>query len=188
MRRRPPTPPPPPPSADEALPFREAVRDVRPLSAVARAPQPLPAPARARFRRLDERRVLLESMQADASERLLDTGDELTFRRESLNPRLLTRLRRGEFAIEAELDLHGLTEREARAALKAFVAAALAHGQRCVRVVHGKGLGSGPAGPVLKNAVNSWLRRLEAVLAFASAPRRAGGTGAVSVLLARAPR
>lgn len=127
-------------------------------------------------------------MQADPQELLLDSGDELVFRRAAVSVRLLARLRRGEFAVESELDLHGLSTRDARRALRAFLAEALQRDQRCVRVVHGKGFGSGPRGPVLKHAVNGWLRSLEVVVAFASAPRRAGGTGAVNVLLARLPR
>jgi DNA-nicking Smr family endonuclease len=98
---------------------------------------------------------------------------------------VLRRLRRGHYACREELDLHGLTQAEARSALTRFLAEALAHGHRCVRIIHGKGRGSGGRGPVLKSAVNGWLRRHDVVRAFASAPRRDGGTGAVYVLLAR---
>ncbi len=84
-----------------------------------------------------------------------------------------------------EIDLHGLTALQAREALRQFLAEAVQRGLGCVRVVHGKGLRSGPRGPVLKHAVNTWLRKVDAVLAFVSAPRRDGGTGAVYVLLAR---
>ena len=169
-------------SADPA--FREAVKDVRPLPAKPVIAAPRPAP-RARFRRLDERAVLSESLQLSPGELLIETGDELLFRRAQLAPRILERLRRGEFAVRDEIDLHGLTAIEARAALREFLREALARGYSCVRVVHGKGLRSGPQGPVLKHAVNSWLRKVDAVLAFASTPRRDGGTGAVYVLLAR---
>lgn len=174
----------PPPDPGEADAFREAVRDVRRLEAAepAIAP-PRPAP-RARFRRLDERQVLAESLELGPGELLVETGDELLFRRAHLPRRLTDRLRRGEFAVADEIDLHGLSALEARAALRDFLAAALRRRLTCVRIVHGKGLRSGPRGPVLKHAVNTWLRKVDAVIAFASAPRRDGGTGAVYVLLA----
>jgi DNA-nicking Smr family endonuclease len=172
------------PDADEAA-FRDAVRDVRrlaPCSPVPRTPRPA---ARARFRRADDLRVLEESLELSPGELLVESGDELVFRRATVAPRLLDRLRRGEFAVADEIDLHGLRAVDAREALRAFLAAALRRGLRCVRVVHGKGLRSGPHGPVLKHAVNVWLRKVDAVVAFASAPRHDGGTGAVYVLLTR---
>ena len=169
----------------EAETFRAAVRDVRPLPpAEAVLPTPRP-PARARFRRLDERQVLIESLELGPGELLLETGDELMFRRAHVPQRLTDRLRRGEFAIAEEIDLHGLTALEAREALREFLAEALKRRFSCVRIVHGKGLRSGPRGPVLKHAVNTWLRNVDAVLAFVSAPRRDGGTGALYVLLER---
>jgi DNA-nicking Smr family endonuclease len=97
----------------------------------------------------------------------------------------LRRLRRGQYAIRDEIDLHGMTQDEARAALGAFLAEAMLHDRRCVRVIHGKGRGSGHRGPVLKSAVNRWLRRHAAVAAFCSARRNDGGTGALYVLLSR---
>ena len=169
----------------ERAAFREAVRDVRPL-----APRPPPPAAprpspRARFSRADERRVLAESLELAPGDLLVESGEELSFRRAQLAPRVLERLRRGEFALEDEIDLHGLTAVEARDALRTFLAGALARRYACVRVVHGKGLRSGPRGPVLKHAVNVWLRKVDAVLAFASSRPADGGTGAVYVLLAR---
>ena len=187
-RRAPPAPPkgaadavtPPGTGLDaERAAFRAAVRDVRPL-----APRPPPPAAprptpHARFRRADERSVLAESLELGPSDLLVETGEELTFRRAQLAPRVLDRLRRGEIALEDEIDLHGLTAVEARDALRAFLAGALARRLACVRVVHGKGLRSGPRGPVLKHAVNLWLRKVDAVLAFASSRPMDGGTGAV---------
>jgi len=169
----------------ERAAFRDAVRDVRPL-----APRPPPPAAprptpRARFRRADERDVLAESLALAPGDLLVETGEELNFRRAQLAPRVLERLKRGEFALEDEIDLHGLTAVEARDALRAFLADALARRLACVRVVHGKGLRSGPRGPVLKHAVNVWLRKVDAVLAFASTRPVDGGTGALYVLLGR---
>ena len=92
-------------------------------------------------------------------------------------------LRRGKLPIQDELDLHGCTRVEARALLQEFLIYCGEEGFRCVRIVHGKGTRSGPAGPVIKQAVKQWLRSWESVLAFCPAPRHDGGSGAVYVLL-----
>ena len=196
MRRivRPPRPqtPAPPAAAPQSTPaddglalFRSALAGVRELP----APPPPPAgprpPARATFRRRDDEQVLEDSLVLGPGELLVETGDELLFRRAHIASRTLERLRRGEYTVKDELDLHGMSAVEAREAVRGFIAAAVAHQQRCVRVIHGKGLGSGPRGPVLKSAVNVWLRNTQAVLAFASARPMDGGTGALYVLLER---
>ncbi len=173
------------PSGDAADPFRAAVRDVKPLPPRAPPPKRPPPPARATFARLDEQQVLNDSLVLGPGELLVETGEELLFRRAHLTDGLLRRLRRGEFAVEGELDLHGLNSPQAREALRTFLNDALRHRCHCVRVIHGKGLRSGPRGPVLKHAVNVWLRHFDAVLAFASARGMDGGTGAIYVLLAR---
>jgi len=87
--------------------------------------------------------------------------------------------------IEAQgtLDLHGLRVREAKPALARFLNYSLASGRRCVRIIHGKGIGSGGQQPVLKQKTNQWLRQKDEVLAFVTAPRWDGGSGAVYVLL-----
>jgi DNA-nicking Smr family endonuclease len=115
----------------------------------------------------------------------LENGDELNFRRPHVPLRVLKDLRGGKYSIQNELDLHGLTANEARVMLRKFMADVLLDGHRCVRIVHGKGLRSGPGGPVLKVKLNKWLPQWEQVLAFTSAPARDGGTGALYVLLAR---
>jgi DNA-nicking Smr family endonuclease len=168
---------------DERKLFRDAVRDVQPL----RQPRPPPhrpkAPPRAVLRRADEARVLAESLDVDAAELEVETGDELLFRRHGVPEATMRRLRRGLYACREGLDLHGMTRSEARLAILDFLADARHRGLRCVRIVHGKGRGSGHRGPVLKAAVNRWLRRHEAVRAFCSARRPDGGTGALYVLL-----
>ena len=103
--------------------------------------------------------------------------------RPGLQQRLLRRLRRGQLAIGGELDMHGMTSNTARAALAEFITASREQGVRCVRIVHGKGYGSGTDAPVLKNRLNSWLRQHHDVLAFSSATPQDGGTGALYVLL-----
>ncbi len=163
--------------------FRAAVRDVRPLRQAKTGAQRDRRRPRAASRRADEARVLAESLTLDAAELDVESGDELRHRRDDVAESELRRLRRGDFAVRDELDLHGMTQDEARQALAAFLAEAALHGNRCLRIIHGKGRGSGTRGPVLKSAVNRWLRRHVMVRAFCSARRNDGGTGALYVLI-----
>jgi DNA-nicking Smr family endonuclease len=170
-------------AADEARLFRDAVRGVRPLAPSTPPPRAPKARPNARFTRADRAAVLRESLEGSSADPALAGGEELVFRRAQVQPTVLRRLRRGEYRVEREIDLHGLTAAEAKRVLREFLVAALEHRVRCVRIVHGKGLRSGPRGPVLKSAVNSVLRRTGAVLAYVSARPVDGGTGAVYVLL-----
>jgi DNA-nicking Smr family endonuclease len=112
------------------------------------------------------------------------TGDgPLSFQRAGVRLQVMRRLRRGLYPIEDELDLHGLTQTAARARLADFLARSRDGGCRCVRIIHGKGYRSGVRGPVLKTAVNLWLRRHTDVMAFVSARAIDGGAGAMYVLL-----
>ena len=152
------------------------------------APRPEPLP---RQREADERAALREALSDEVDiESLLLTDDGLSFRRPGVPADVLTRLRRGQWAIQAQIDLHGLRRDEAREALAAFVRQALQRGQRCVRVVHGKGLGSPGREPVLKGKVQRWLAQCGEVIAFTQAAAPQGGAGALVVLLERrhAPR
>ncbi len=165
--------------------FREAVSDVKPLPQRARARAPMARrkpPARARFTAADRALVLVESLQGFDGE-LTDTGDEISFRRTGVQDDVMRKLKRGEYRVEEVCDLHGLRVDEAKEALRQFLAEALAHHRRCVRIIHGKGKGSGPKGPVIKTAVNMILRKTAPVVAFTSARRVDGGTGAINVLL-----
>jgi DNA-nicking Smr family endonuclease len=121
------------------------------------------------------------------SEHEIETGDELGWFRPGLQNRVFQDLRRGQFAVEFELDLHGLTTAFAKAILEEFFQECRARQIRCARIIHGKGLGSEGRQPVLKRMVNLWLRQREEVLAFCSATSRDGGTGAAYVLL-RSPQ
>jgi len=170
--------------ASESRLFREAVRGVRPLATHSAAPRPVRVRARARFTRADRVAVLQESLESPEIDPELIGGEALVFRRPQVQPGVLRKLRRGEYRVQRELDLHGLTVAEAKLALRQFLVSALEHQVRCVRIIHGKGLRSGHRGPVLKAAVSSVLRRTGAVLAFVSARQVDGGTGAVYVLLA----
>lgn len=163
--------------------FRAAVRDVRPLRQTRPAPQRARVPARAALRRADDRRVLAESLGLAAADLEVETGEDLVYRRAGVSEAILRRLRRGHYARRDELDLHGMTQAEARLAILGFLADASRQRLRCVSIIHGKGRGSGNRGPVLKTAVNRWLRRHDAVRAFCSARPADGGTGALYVLL-----
>ena len=107
----------------------------------------------------------------------------LAYHRGGVRDQLIRKLRRGLFPVEDELDLHGCTQTAARMLLAEFLAASRDAGHRCVRIIHGKGYRSAGRGPVLKVAVDLWLRRHFDVMAFASAKAIDGGTGAVYVLL-----
>lgn len=162
--------------------FRDAIGPVRLLPDRAPPPRRPAPPARPRMRDADERAALAQSQLGDA---LSDhsAGDVLAYRRDEVSPQLLRRLRRGEFSIEDELDLHHLNEQAAETLLRRFLADALARSAHCLCIVHGKGLHSINE-PVLKNMLARTLARRSDVLAFASAPVALGGTGAVLVLLA----
>lgn len=115
----------------------------------------------------------------------VQAGDSLHFMRPGLQWRVMQRLKRGEFPVGGELDLHGLTVTQAHEALHRFLNQALEQGWRCVRIIHGKGWRNEPTPPILKNRLNYWLREYDAVLAFCSALPQEGGKGAVRVLLRR---
>ncbi|MEL6868707.1 MAG: Smr/MutS family protein [Pseudomonadota bacterium] len=167
---------------DRAL-FRDAIGDARPLAHDKADLPKKPPPPRARMRRQDEASVLQESLSADIESIEWRNGDGLRFRRPDVSERTLRRLARGQYRVEAALDLHGYTVKEARAVLREFMADCDYHGWRCVRIIHGKGLGSGHRGPRLKGSVDGWLRRSDDVAAFVSARQVDGGSGAVYVLL-----
>lgn len=169
---------------DDVQLFRRLMRDARPIKADERAPaksrRPRPV---ARFTRDDEARVLEESLDADIETMEAENHDSLRFHRPHVGRRTLRKLSRGRFSVQAEIDLHGMTLAEAEPRLRDFIDYSIQSGHLCVRVIHGKGRGSGQRGPVLKKAVNRWLRRWDRVLAFVSARQVDGGTGAVYVLL-----
>lgn len=174
---------PPETDDDDSTAFREAMRGVRPIRGSGRADAPPPRPEpRARQRELDDAAVMQELRDGP----LGDPGDVLSYRGPGIQDSVFTRLRRGTYRIDRELDLHGLRSEEAKAAIVRFLAECRDRGARCVRIVHGKGLRSKGAGPVLKQRLDGWLRQRSDVLAFVSARPEDGGTGAVYVML-RAP-
>ncbi len=132
----------------------------------------------------DEKAVLVEAISDEFDVgTLLDIDEQLSFRRPGIGPDVTHKLRRGDWAIQRQLDLHGLRRDEAREHLSRFIREACKQGIRCVRVVHGKGLGSPGKAPVLKSRVHSWLVQKQEVLAFVQAKPADGGAGALVVLL-----
>ncbi len=144
-----------------------------------------PAPIAAQQQR-DELAVMREALSDEFDvESLLGTDEALSFRRPGMGPDVARKLRRGDWRIQGQLDLHGLRREDARQALGQFIKDAHSAGLRCVRVVHGKGLGSPGKAPVLKGRVQSWLIQKREVLAFVQARPAEGGAGALVVLLAQ---
>jgi DNA-nicking Smr family endonuclease len=169
-----------------ALPEDEDFRKgVQPLArprrvAMARTP-PAPVP---RQTRRDERAALAESLAGPVSvDDALGSGEELSFLRVGYPRDTLRKLRRGHWTVEADLDLHGMNRTEAAAAVSEFLRRCTQRGRGCVRIVHGRGLGSPNREPVLKGKLRKWLPLREEVLGFCQAPRAHGGSGAVLVLL-----
>jgi len=165
--------------------FRQAVADAKPLPHQGKllrkkeAPPPYPVQSH-----LDEQEALRDSLAAEwTAEDWLDTGDEPNFLRPGLSRQVLRKLRSGTWVIQNQLDLHGLDRHEAREALADFLASCVKRSVRCVRVIHGKGLGSKNREPVLKTKVKHWLTQREEVLAYCQARPVDGGSGALVVLL-----
>jgi DNA-nicking Smr family endonuclease len=164
--------------------FRRSISGAKPLQSDERVPEPKKKPApKARFSRADEQKALRESLEDDIDTIESANAENMRFRRSHVGARTMRKLARGKYAVQAEIDLHGMTVAEARPRLADFIDYSVKQNLLCVRVVHGKGLGSGQRGPVLKNSVNRWLRNWDTVLAFVSARQVDGGTGAVYVLL-----
>ncbi len=164
--------------------FRAAVADAVPLTTDRVHHEPPPPPAIPRQRSLDEHAALHESLHQPALLDLhLEGGDEAAWLRPGLARNILRDLRRGRWVVQAALDLHGMNREEARQHIAIFLGECLAHGHRCIRVVHGKGLRSPGREPVLKKLVLGWLAQKSEVLAFCQARAAEGGAGAVIVLL-----
>jgi DNA-nicking Smr family endonuclease len=167
---------------DDAHLFRTAVGKVRTIDTNTvvlkpdKKPRPIPA-----FKPLEQ----VDPLQKDVDDELetLYQEDKVAFIAPGLQKNVLKKLRKGYYGLDADIDLHGLTSREAQRQLLNFLHHCVEDGCRCVQVVHGKGYHSPDNRPVLKNDINLWLRQHQDVLAFCSSPPRAGGTGALYVLL-----
>jgi DNA-nicking Smr family endonuclease len=172
-------------AVSDANEFRRAIGEIEPLktpprSTIARTPPP-PIPLQSR---LDEEAVLQEALSDDYDpESLLDIDETLSYYRPGVSQEVVKKLRRGAWIVQAQLDLHGMRREEAREALAEFIREAVKRGLRCLRVIHGKGLGSIGREPVLKGKVRAWLVQKQEVIAFCQARPNDGGAGAVLVLL-----
>jgi len=171
-------------SDDDASLFRRAISGAKPIKTETRvAPVSKKPRPKARFARADDAVALRESLEADIDDIEAGSGEALRFHRQTVGKRTMRQLARGKYAVQAEIDLHGMTVAEAKPRLADFIEYSARNGKTCVRVVHGKGLGSGDRGPTLKPSVNRWLRKWNYVLAFVSTRQVDGGTGAIYVLL-----
>ena len=171
--------------ADDINLFRNSVGPVRRIKhdqvlPARKRPKPVPYKTLA-----ENRNVLTEMMDGDLDPAELETGDELLFKRVGIQHKVFKKLRSGNFSVEAQIDLHGMTVPVAKTALNTFLAECRNKNRKCIRVIHGKGMGSREGKPVLKNKVNHWLRQRRDVQAFCSARPIDGGTGAIYVLLSR---
>src|ERR1700752_2849394 len=168
--------------------FRKAVAGVAPLAESRRVGlRPDPPPPLPRQSERDERAALAESLAGPVSlDDAIDSGEELSFLRAGLPRQVLRKLRRGHWVVEDSLDLHGMNRVEAGLSVAGFLRRCQARRNRCVRIVHGKGLGSPRREPVLKGKLRKWLSVRDEVLAFCQAPGAQGGAGAVLVLLRNA--
>lgn len=168
---------------DEQDLFRKQMSDVvRRQFDVVKPEHPRPAPVPHKTRE-DERAVMSELLAEPDDWANVDTGDELFYYQAGTQRRLVRKMRRGGYAVTAELDLHGYTVEQARQKLAEFLHNLDRSRQSCVRIVHGKGIRSPGRQPVLKNKVAAWLANRRDVLGYCSAPAHDGGLGALYVLL-----
>ncbi|WP_374357750.1 Smr/MutS family protein [Chitinimonas sp.] len=183
-RRQPPPATPAPPPEDDHSVFMRAVAGTEPLN----HPLPYPHPPaeqspHPRQRQRDEGLVMHDAMTDRWPWDEIESGEELLYLRAGQKLDTLKKLRRGHWVVQAQLDLHGLNTDEARAAVGGFLHRCVQADQRCVRIIHGKGLGSRNKEPVLKNKLRNWLVQRDEVLAFCQARPVDGGAGAAIVLL-----
>lgn len=167
--------------------FREAMKDVTPLQGQNRVyPEPKRPKPRPRQTEADEQAVMTELLDWEADPADLETGEELIFLRNGVQPRVIRRLRRGYYSVADQLDLHQMNEATAKSVLMQFIDQSYRMNMSCIKVIHGKGLRSKTI-PKLKNMANRVLRKHPLVMAFASCRPVDGGTGAVYVLLKKGP-
>ena len=170
-------------SPEDAELFRQTVGTVKPLGHDRIVAAPRRRAGRARLTKAERLAALEESPTVAQADALAISGETLSHRRPGVPESVLRKLRRRDYGIEGEIDLHGLTVAQAKRVLHVFLAGALARHAVCVRIIHGKGLRSGSRGAVLKSTVDAVLRQAPGVIAFVSAAPADGGTGATHVLL-----
>ena len=171
------------PDRDEADLFRRTVGEVTPLRQDRVAPTSSKPQPVATQRLADDAAVVKEMATGFFNTEAMETGDELLYKQSGIQDKVFKKLRRGQFAIEQELDLHGYTVPLAKDGLSDFLKHCLARNHRCVRIIHGKGLRSKQGRPTIKSLIGKWLQQRREVLAYCSARQVDGGTGAIYVLL-----
>ena len=148
---------PPKITRDEIDLFRNTLNNTKPIKSQKSQKNPpfrKKLTAKASFTKKDNQNVLTESLNVDIDLQEENNSDILRFHRSNITPKIMKKLSRGTFSVQSELDLHGMTSNEASLVLKLFISESVQDGLTCVRVIHGKGLGSGPRGPVIKQQVN----------------------------------
>ena len=167
--------------------FREAVRNVKPLKIKSKtidtsSKKPKPKPI-ARKSIDDERQVLLDTLSDSYIFEDAESEEGLLFLRSGHSPEILKKLKKGYWVVQASIDLHGMISQEAKSYIVDFIQDWKKRHIRCIRIIHGKGIGSKNKEPVLRNKVKNWLAQKDEVIAYAQAPKHDGGSGAVIVLL-----
>ncbi len=172
-------------SDDDSDLFRQAVGEVRAVEDDRIEPESPSATPFVRHTEQDDHSVMHSLLDELSESDLLETGEHLSYTQAGVQRSVLKKLKNGRYSVQSEIDLHGLTLNEAKVELADFLKQARLRRHLCVRVIHGKGRKRADQSPRLKPAVNQWLQRNRAVLAFCSARSHDGGTGAVYVLLKR---
>tara|TARA_B100000795_G_scaffold121027_1_gene90092 strand:+ start:750 stop:1289 length:540 start_codon:yes stop_codon:yes gene_type:complete len=172
---------------DEENLFKEAVRNVKPLKIKSKtieaySSEPKPKPIAKKFIE-DEKKVLLDSLSDDYiyEDGMLEDG--LLFLRTGHSPDIIKKLKKGYWVVQGSIDLHGMVSQEAKSYIVDYIQDCKKRHTRCIRIIHGKGIGSKNKEPVLRNKVKNWLAQKDEVIAYAQAPKHDGGSGAVIVLL-----
>lgn len=168
---------------DDMALFHAAMRDVTPFPTTDQVIQSDSSVAPVPRKKTYQEQAVTQDNLSDHIAIEIEVGDAWSYVRPGISHQTLRRLRRGYWEIRGNLDLHGLTRDEARRELSSFLDMCIQKKYRCVRVIHGKGLGSKNREPVLKTRVGNWLMQYADVLAFCQARPKDGGSGAILVLL-----
>ena len=170
---------------DEEEIFKQAVKDVKPLKIKSSTIEPQtkkPKPIALKFIE-DEKKAILDSLSDEYISHDIEYGEELLYLRQGHSPNILRKLKRGYWVIQASADLHGMISEEAKTYIVDFIQECKKRKIRCIKIIHGKGIGSKNRESVLKNKVKNWLAQKDEVIAYVQALRHDGGSGAVIVLL-----
>ena len=169
---------------DENL-FREAVKNVKPLKIKSKTIEVAATKPNPIAKKLieDEKRVLLDSISDDYVYENIESEDGLLYLRHGHSPDILNKLKKGYWVVQGSIDLHGMISQEAKSYIVDYIQECKKRHIRCIRIIHGKGIGSKNKEPVLRNKVKNWLAQKDEVIAYAQAPNHDGGSGAVVVLL-----